>query len=364
MGAPSGRTSAATPRRGIEPTISALATLAVARAAEGAGCPPAPILRAAGLAPGTPWRIEARTTLRQHEAAWETALRLVRDPGFPIDVARGARVEDYELYGFVMMASATLGEAFERASRFRQAWLEAGRWEVAAAGALLRLSWHPGRSARRRTLGQRGSVECNVAELLHVARLLSGRPLVPLEVSFRHAAPPDASAHARHFGVAPRFGAPLDGLVLPAEVLGWPTAAGNGRLLAHFERECAALAARFGGAASPVARVRQLLAEAMSGSSPTVEAVARRMGASPRTLHRRLAEEGTHYQGLLDEVRADFARRYLGQAALGPSEVSYLLGFASPSAFFRAFRRWTGTTPRAFAEGARPGRGRPAAPGA
>jgi AraC-like DNA-binding protein len=333
------------------PTISVIATLAIARTVEEAGRDPAPILAAAGLRPGTPWRIEVRTTLAQHEAAWAAAMRTLDDPGLPVAVARGFRVEDYELFGFVMLASSTAGEALERASRFRRTWLASGRWEVLVDAALLRLTWHPWREARRPSLGARCSAESNVAELLQVARQLVGRPVVPLEVTFRHPAPSDTRAHAAHLGAPPRFGAPLDGLVLPAEVLAWPTVAGNSRLLAHFERQCEALLRRFPADRSITSRVRQLLSEAMSGGRPAVDEVARRAGMSTRTLHRRLAGEGSRFRMVLDEVRAGFARRYLGQAALAPGEVSHLLGFANPSAFHRAFRRWTGKTPGAFRAG-------------
>jgi AraC-like DNA-binding protein len=341
--------------RAAAPTISAIATLAIARAAERSGGEAAPILAAAGLGADAPWSLEVRTNLDQHEAAWAAAMRQRSDPGFPMAVARSFQVEDYELFGFVMLASATAGEALERASRFRRTWLAAGRWEARPHGPLLRLAWHPWREAARPGLGARCSAESNVAELLQVARLLVGRPLVPTEVTFRHRAPKDTSAHAAHFGVAPRFEAAQDGLVLPAEVLGWPTVSGNTRLLAHFERECQALLRRFPADPEVTARVRQLLSEAMSGGRPSADEVARRAGMSPRTLHRRLAGEGSRFQALLDEVRAEFARRYLGQAALAPGEVSHLLGFANPSAFHRAFRRWTGGTPGAFQAGRRPG---------
>ena len=87
--------------------------------------------------------------------------------------------------------------------------------------------------------------------------------------------------------------------------------------------------------------------------------MAQALHLSQRTLQRRLQEEGTSYQQLLDDTRRDMAEQYLQQPGLTLLEVAYLLGFADPSNFFRAFRRWFGCTPneyRARRQGvARPG---------
>jgi AraC-like DNA-binding protein len=78
---------------------------------------------------------------------------------------------------------------------------------------------------------------------------------------------------------------------------------------------------------------------------PRREVVAQTLHLSQRTLQRRLQEEGTSYQQLLDDTRRELAEQYLGQVDLTLLEVAYLLGFADPSNFFRAFRRWFGETP-------------------
>jgi AraC-like DNA-binding protein len=95
-------------------------------------------------------------------------------------------------------------------------------------------------------------------------------------------------------------------------------------------------------------RVRAALLQRVRVGLPPVEAVARALGLGPRTLQRRLRAQGVTFAGLADEVRASLAREYLGDPGLNVSEVAYLLGFSEPSAFTRAFRRWTGKTPMRF----------------
>jgi AraC-like DNA-binding protein len=92
-------------------------------------------------------------------------------------------------------------------------------------------------------------------------------------------------------------------------------------------------------------QVRQVLCRLLPQGEPKREAVAQALLLSERTLQRRLQEEGTSYQQLLDDTRRELAEQYLAQPNLPLLEIAYLLGFADPSNFFRAFRRWFDATP-------------------
>jgi AraC-like DNA-binding protein len=78
---------------------------------------------------------------------------------------------------------------------------------------------------------------------------------------------------------------------------------------------------------------------------PSLEAVARKLGLSSRTLRRRLNEEGHNYQSLVRDFRADLAREYLISTRMAAKEVAYRLGFDDVHSFRRAFKNWTGMTP-------------------
>jgi AraC-like DNA-binding protein len=80
----------------------------------------------------------------------------------------------------------------------------------------------------------------------------------------------------------------------------------------------------------------------------TADSVAAEFNMSNRTLRRRLQEETTSYQEILDDVRAELARHYLTKERRDIDEVAFRLGFSDPSAFTKAFRRWTGQTPADF----------------
>ena len=81
---------------------------------------------------------------------------------------------------------------------------------------------------------------------------------------------------------------------------------------------------------------------------PALARVAASLGMSERVLRRRLAERGTNFRALADEVISPLARRYLHDSTLTLDDVAERLGYSEPASFVRAFRRWTGTTPDAY----------------
>jgi AraC-like DNA-binding protein len=107
------------------------------------------------------------------------------------------------------------------------------------------------------------------------------------------------------------------------------------KALAHRARPVDALRTRVENAAAP------LLPHGKARASE----VARQLGLSQRTLARRLAADGLTFAGILDELKADLARRYLQDPSLSISEIAWLLGFQEVSAFTHAFKRWTGIPP-------------------
>ena len=86
----------------------------------------------------------------------------------------------------------------------------------------------------------------------------------------------------------------------------------------------------------------------MHGEVPSIEALAHNLAISIRHLQRELQAKGTSYQQLLDATRKELALRYLKKPNVTVHDVAFLLGFSEPSAFHRAFKRWTGQTPRTY----------------
>lgn len=100
-----------------------------------------------------------------------------------------------------------------------------------------------------------------------------------------------------------------------------------------------------------LASAQTAIAESMRHGDPTLARVAKRMALGPRTLQRHLKEHGADFKTLVDDTRRRFVLRYLQDPRNTLTDVSYLVGYSEVSAFNRAFRRWTGSTPSDYRRG-------------
>jgi AraC-like DNA-binding protein len=113
------------------------------------------------------------------------------------------------------------------------------------------------------------------------------------------------------------------------------------------QQQCQLLLAKLSRQSGLVDDVRRVLL-ARPGLFPTIDRVAEKLDVSARTLRRRLAEEDTTFQRVLDEVRFGLATEYLIETPLPVQEVASLLGYSDPGNFTHAFKRWAGTSPSDF----------------
>ena len=146
-----------------------------------------------------------------------------------------------------------------------------------------------------------------------------------------------------HFHCPIVFGAARDCLVFAESALALRLVTANREAYAQL---VPGLEAKLAAKRSLVGDVRIAIARTISaGTRPSVETVAERLETSPRTLQRRLGRARTTFQDQLDDVRHVAARRLLAQTELEPIDISFLLGFAEPNSFARAFRSWERTSP-------------------
>ena len=136
-------------------------------------------------------------------------------------------------------------------------------------------------------------------------------------------------------------------IVFDATRVAEPLVSGNAELAAEADRIATRCIEEL-APGSAAARVRALILEAMPSGDVDQDGIARALNQSASTLQRRLREEGTSYQRLLDATRRELAVDYLKDGRHSLADITFLLGFADQSNFTRAFRRWTGKTPRQF----------------
>jgi AraC-like DNA-binding protein len=174
----------------------------------------------------------------------------------------------------------------------------------------------------------------------------AGAPIPLREVTFAHAAGYPVSVYESFFGCPVRFSANVSALWLDREVVGRPFAnrdpLARRYLEAHAEQMLAALPAPQPPA---VAQIREAIVIELATSGAELARVAKRVAMSTRTVQRRLEEQGTSYQDLVDDVRSAMARALLRDRKRSIIDVAFELGYADLKSFYRAFRRWTDATP-------------------
>lgn len=167
------------------------------------------------------------------------------------------------------------------------------------------------------------------------------------EATFTYAQPAHISEYDLLFPCPRRFTAGRTSLLFHARYLSMPLLQDERTLKQFLQHSPADLLARPDGGDSLTSQIRRLLGRDCA-HWPDLDAVASQLHISPQTLRRHLREEGSSFQELKDHLRRDLAIYHLGRDELTIQQIAEQLGFSEPSAFHRAFKKWTGLTPGAY----------------
>ena len=179
----------------------------------------------------------------------------------------------------------------------------------------------------------------------HLGRWMTGADRLVREVQIEYPRPPYHHRHEELFQCPVLFDQPRNALILTRDALRQPcrfsAPATHAEALAACQTELLELTRR----QNLRERVEGILTSQFQGKTPTMPDVASQLGMSPWTLRRKLEKEGVQFQDLLEKSRRSLAESYVRNTNLSFSEIAFRLGFSSPAAFHRAFRRWTQCSP-------------------
>ncbi len=179
-------------------------------------------------------------------------------------------------------------------------------------------------------------------------RALTQTQLYPIEMRFQHEVGRQAAGFEKIGGFPVTFGAERLEIILSLESLDIPVPTYDPSLRAHLlEYGDRLLAERRFPKQQTQAQVQGLITRSMPGEIIRAEEAAHQLGLSPRTLARRLADEGTSYREVVEDLRCDLAQTFI-KNGMNLSEISYSLGYSDQAAFSTAFKRWTGQAPSVF----------------
>lgn len=325
------------------PTAWAGLVLRVLDSAEARGLPRRVLLEASGLERVRLTEPEARVPLLSVYTLLEEAAAQLGDGCLGLHVGEALRADDLDALGFLMVSSRTFGEALEHVLRYQRLWSEGERFELERGAGRVTVTYHP--------YGPERPAHRLMAQLVFADLIVNGGRLVGglsgARLRLHGPRPGDASVYARVLGVPVSFRAPQDMLVFPAALLASPLPGGDAGLSGVLARAADRMLAGLPTSSRVVDRVRALLPELLPETGAELAHLAARLRMSPRTLQRRLRDEGTSLEAEREGFRRQQACALL-EAGTPIAEVAWRLGYSAPSAFHHAFRRWTGLSPRAW----------------
>ncbi len=278
----------------------------------------------------------------RHRAAIELLERTVELTGDgSIGLRAGQSIEpgDLDALEYAARSCPTLGDAIRCSNRYMQLMNEAAETDLVTRGDEVVWSFRTNDGVPQPAAANDFVVAC--AD--RFARLYTGVGEPAGEVRLMHAAPPHAREYERLFRTRIRFGAAHNAIVFPRAALELPMNSADRRFHFAFDMYAQQLLERI--PQTVAGRARQVAVAELRGGQLSMASVARTLGMSVPTLRRRLADEGVSYSDLVDDVRRELVQQYLHDPQVAVGEMAFLLGFSHVTAFYKAFRRWTGTTP-------------------
>ena len=278
-------------------------------------------------------------------ALWARAYALSGDPVLSLHAAEACPMGAYKVIDYIAANAPTVGDAFLYGARYFPLINTAIRMPIDDRGepVTFDVEDETGPMGVTRPYAE----YCFAAFVLHI-RHATGVPFPVESITFVHPEPSDTSEHERVYGCPVRFNAPHNRLCMSRAAWTTPARGPDPGVLRVLMEHADHLLTRLPQAPDLVERTRRAIADSLRGGDASLEAVARVMCLSTRSLQRHLGELGYSYNDLASQVREAHARLYLAQPDIAVSEVAYLLGFSDVSTFHRAFKRWTGETPARY----------------
>lgn len=292
---------------------------------------------------------DRRLSLEQCCAGIVTSIRVSGDEFLGLHLGERTNVSALGLAGLIIGSSKNGLEVLQCAQEFSQAFTNMQTFHVDIAGDEVRFDsdavqvWVD-RSPRTAA----HVIETSFSSVVHQLELLTRKYIRPMRVSFRHARPAETSEYERIFRCRPDFGQDVNRMVFSASELRAPIIGHNkplnDMLKAMYDEQ---MRKHIEGAAF-TEKVKQVMLGNMQVTFPPLEVIAELLRMTPRTLQRKLSQEGTTFRAVTDAVKQELAENLLANPDLTIADIAYKLGYFEPTSFQRAFRQWTGSTPMEY----------------
>jgi AraC-like DNA-binding protein len=323
-----------------EATLRVGGALGIADVLRDFGIDPAEVLREAGIAPRLFDDPDNLITYRSRGRLMACAVNRTGCQHFGLLVGQRMNLQSLGLVGLLARNAPDVGTALRSIVNYLHLHARGAVMDLKVDHTLAMLTYDAYQPNVQAT-DQTGSGA--VAMMVNVMRTLCQTDFQPIEARFACRAPDDVRPFRKFFQVPLRFDADHYALLFSSDWLDRQVHGTDPELGRLLQKQIDALEARHGAEFPEI--VRSVLRSALLTGQGSLEQIAALLGMHSRTLNRRLEEFGTGFQQLVDASRFEIARQMLEVTSLTVGEIAEAIGYASASAFVRAFRRWSGTTP-------------------
>jgi AraC-like DNA-binding protein len=285
-------------------------------------------------------------SLQQETVFYRNLIQLTQNPCIGLQIGSTYHPQRYGLFGYAILSAATARQSLAIAANFGDylsyTWF---RMAYSVNGETVRFEFRNqlviDDEVRSLYFDRDCSAFCVASE-----EVLQQSPGIT-RIELPHAGHQRKNLYEQHFGCPVSFGHTVAAIEFSSSVLDIPLPFRDEQASKRLAQQCHLLLSKLSHRGKLVEEVRHQLI-ARPGYFPDIEWVAEKLQMPVRTLRRRLSEENSSYQTILDEVRFGLAQEYLRETRLPLHEVAPLLGYTEAGNFTHAFKRWAGMTPCAF----------------
>jgi AraC-like DNA-binding protein len=282
-----------------------------------------------------------RLPIGQWWALLERVAQVSNDPHVGLRIGKLTQIQDVGVLGYLAASCETLGQAMQRLQRFEGLLQQLAASSVAVDGDCIRLAW-TNENGHSTDL----SNEVLISGLLTVLGILiAPHRIKPVCVEFPRKSDSGLATYEAMLGCPVQFARPQLAVRLRADNLMLPINSRDTHLMQLLEQQAATALKALEHSDEFLIQLQKAMSRGLLERNASMPWVAVQLNMSVRSVYRALNERGKTFKGQLNELRQTLAQQYLADETLSLSEIALLLGYSEQSAFNRAFRQWTGSTP-------------------
>jgi AraC-like DNA-binding protein len=309
------------------------------------------LLESSGLNQSQLQNSELHVPFVQAQNVWKYAVNLSEDPLLGLHIGEDTTPSIVGLTGYLMQTSPDLKTAFQQVCSFNQLFTDMFFYQLKESKAEIVLEYKP--AARWSTLypaTAMQAVDQALSGTLNVFELLSGKTIKPIKVEITARSRKHLTEYERVLEAPVILNANTNRLFFKKDQLAQPVLSYDKKLFSVFNDLLTQQ--RRVEKSNPLSQeINRLLREVYQFKAPTLAAIAVQLNTVPRTLQRKLVQEGTSYSKLVSEMRHELSKEILKISGSKIKTIAEMLGYSEPSAFRRAFKTWTKKSPKEFRHG-------------